>query len=197
MIDVAHADKATIYRVDRNGKLLKHWKSGSGYGCISVTFDCNVAMAELEGYTIQEYTADGEIVRVITLSAQAGFVYLRHAIKLANDRFLICHVDEKDTLHRVCEVKISGEIQKSYDQLYVPICLNIDSCGSIIVVDRDNSRVLALSSGFAFARDLISSKREGMRRPERLVIDQKNGRMLVAHNDVHWSECRVFVFQIL
>ena len=192
-----------IFRIDRNGKLLSHWTTGKGYGCISVTYDCNVVMVAYEGHTITEYKTDGEIVREIKLSTKAGFSQPRYAIKLTKDRFLLSHGEGDDSLHRVCLVDIIGNIIMSFggpsgsapDRLYTPIYMTIDSSGSVFVVDRDNSRVLALTSGLEFMREIISSKREGMQRPERMVIDQANGRLLVAHNDVYWSECRVFVFK--
>ena len=149
-----------IFRVDRNGKLLNFWTTRMGYGCISVTFDSNVVMAEYEGHTITEYKADGQIAREITLPTKAGFAHPRYAIKLAKDRFLISFGEGDDPVHRVCEVDVIGNILMSFggprgsnpDRLNIPIYLAIDSSGSIIVIYRDNSRVLALTSGLKFMR---------------------------------------------
>src|SRR6218665_3181821 len=91
-----------ILIVDLNGKVLKSWTTRMVYGCVSVTLDCNVVVADYEGHTIIEYTADGEIVCEITLSTKAGFAHPRYAIKLTIDRFLISHGELDDTMHRVC-----------------------------------------------------------------------------------------------
>ena len=170
-------------------------------GCISVTYDCNVVVA---GNCVTEYTADGQVVRQITLPAQAGFLQSRYAIKQTSGLFLISH-GVGESLHRVCLVDINGEILMSFggpsgttsDRVCIPIYLAVDSRGSIFVVDNGNGRVLALTSGLEFMREIIPSKRDGMHRPERMVIDQANGRLLVAHNDACWSECRIFIFQII
>ena len=194
-----------IVRVTLNGKLLKRWTTRMGYGSISATYDSNVVMAGFQGYIVTEYTAEGQIVREITLSAKAGLARPWHALKLTNGRLLICHGEEVDSLHRVCEVDTSGHIRKSFggsggstpDRLLVPMCLAVDSSGGIIVADRDNSRVLALSSDLEFTGEIISSGKDGMHRPERLAIDQANGRLLVVHNDAYWSKCLVLVYEII
>ena len=114
VMDVTYINKPKkIFGVDRNGKLLKFWTTRMGYGCISVTYDGNVVMAELEGHTIIEYTADGQTVREITLSAESGIAHPRYAVKLTSDSFLISH-GANSSLHRVCMVDAIGDIKLSF-----------------------------------------------------------------------------------
>lgn len=204
VMDHSYRDTDTptqITRVHRDTlKLLKSWMTGMSYGCISVAYDGNVLMAEYEGDKIIEYTPDGEIIRQLTLPVVAN---PRHAIKLIDGRYLVSHAEGKDPQHRVCTVNTRGEVCMSYfrqtgstsDRPLVPIYLATDSAGSIFVVDRDNDRVLLLSSSLLLKSEIIPRNTEGMNRPERMAFDRVNGRLILAQGD---SLCpSVFVFKIL
>lgn len=181
------------------------WETRSGYGCISVsvTPDHNVLLAALDEGRIEEYNPDGVLFREIKLSPEAEVSYLRYAIKLSDDRFLISHGEGDNQLHRVCVIDADGNIRVvsgdrrgcANNRFYVPIYLAIDSGGSVVVIDRDNSRVLSLEpNSLDFRREVIQSGRDGMIRPERMALDDVRGKIFIAHNDVFWEECCFFVF---
>lgn len=193
-----------VLKLTSSGELIKCWSTESRYGCISVTFDSNVLLASFEEGRIEEFSPKGDLIREIVFPTETGYSRPRYAIKLPGNRFLTSHGEGDNELHTVCIIDAEGYIRVSCggkkgsatDRFNVPIYLTIDSSGSIIVIDRDNSRVLSLEPNYLdLKQELISSGRDGMMRPERMALDESRGKIFIAHNDAYWRECCVFVFE--
>ena len=81
-----------ILRVDPNGKLIKKWSTGDDYGWgLSVTDESNVILSVYMKNKLNEYSPDGQLIREINLSLDAGIRYPCHAIKLTNGHFAVCY----------------------------------------------------------------------------------------------------------
>lgn len=85
----------------------------------------------------------------------------------------------------------------------VPGYLAVDGDENILVVDRNNMRVLLLSPELEFNRELVYFKIHGLREPWRVCLDSKHGRLLVADKYMYFTKrkakCvdgRVLVFSV-
>lgn len=210
-----------ILKVDLSGCQKIMWAT-KGYGCISITHDCNVLMADSKGNKIIEYTPDGKIHLEIV---SKEFVHPKHALKLADGRYLISQGRWRDVLPKLCVVDKSGNIQMSYGpRFFTPTYLAIDSAGSIFAVDCRQFRVLLFSSDFKFIREIISSKRNyslvsndwemddwemdyfemedwtmhswGLKCPPRMVFDEANGLLILSINGQRLGDEGALVFRI-
>ena len=190
-----------ILRVDPNGKLIKNWSTGDDYGWgLSVTDESNVILTVYNKNKLNEYSPDGQLIREINLSSDAGIRHPLHAIKLTNGHFVVSHGDYSDDLHRVCIVDADGKLMKSFGgkrgstigQMNRPFYLSVDGNGFVMVADQGNSRVLLLDSDLKFKREILSKEKHGLRHPWRILLDESNGRLFVADNESNNQRILVF-----
>ena len=121
----------------------------------------NIVVSCFDLYRILEYTPIGSCVREIQVDAINGTSIrgLQHAIQLDDDRFVICHTTTKH--HRVCIIDSNGRMMKSYGgnigsgigQMNGPRYLAVDRNGFILVVDRDNNRIIQLNASLEFIKE--------------------------------------------
>lgn len=192
-----------ILRVSPNGKLVKNWSTGDndGYG-LSITDESNIVLSVFSKNRLNVYSPYGRIIREIDLPSSAGISHPRHAIKLTNGHFLVSYGRYGEALHGVCVVDTDGKLHKSFSgkevgistigQMNLPVHLFVDGNGFAMVVDRWNSRVLLVDSDLKYKRDILS-KEHGLRYPWRILMDESNGRIFVADNELN-SEGRILIF---
>lgn len=76
-----------------------------------------------------------------------------------------------------------------------PFHLGVDRNGFVMVADRRNSRVLLLDSELELKREILAKDDKlGLRFPQRILLDESNGRLFVADNKLN-SEGRVLIFK--
>lgn len=190
-----------ILRVDPNGKLQKCWSTGGDcVHCLSVSSESNLILSVFDKNKLIEYSPDGVWIREINLSSDAGIRHPFHAVQLSNGDFVVSHGD--DDQHTVCLVDATGKPKKALcekcrlfiGQIISPAYLAIDRNGFVLVADRDNNRILLLDSDLEFKREILSKERHGLRYPERIFLDEPNGRLFVVEND--WEEGRILIFHL-
>ena len=95
ILDYKGSDRSMeILRVDRTGKLKQHWSTGDDYGRgLSVTHESNVIFTVFIKHKINEYSSNGQLIREINLSSEAGIRYPNYAIKLTNGNFVVSYGD--------------------------------------------------------------------------------------------------------
>ena len=172
---------STKWRVD--GKWLKMSVSRAG----------NILVACGDPSKIMEYTSTG--VRVRTTSLDESMNGLGQAIQLENDRFLICHANK--SFDRVCIIDNTGNVIKINDRNYskkvgklnFPSHLAVDRKGFIVVVDRNNDRIVQLNASLEFIREVIPQS-VGLIKPYRMCLNEREGRLYVAELD----RKRIFIF---
>lgn len=189
-----HTCKA-ILKVKPSGKLIKEWSTCGDNGRLSVAYDANVILTVFETNKLNEYTSDGELIRKVHLSADAGIVHPWHAIKLCSDRYLVSHgsLFHKDPLHRVCVVDDEGDIRLSFGgkkgstkrMMDGPMQLIVDRNGYIVVNDTRNARVLLLNPNLDYVQELVPSETGLLRNPRCICFDETNDRLLVADNEAN------------
>ena len=190
-----------ILRVDPNGKLIKKWSTGDdwGYG-LSVTDESNVILTVHNKNKLNEYSPDGQLIREINLSLDAGIRYPWHAIKLTNGHFVVCH---GVVMCKVCTVDADGKLKKSFGgksgstigQMNSPVYLSVDGNGFVMVADQENSRVLLLDSDLKFQREILTKAKHGLRVLCRIHLDESNGRLFVADNQSDNERILIFDFK--
>ena len=195
-----------ILRVDAHGKLIKKWSVGSNFGySLSVTSESNVILPVYKSRTLTEYSPDGQFIRKVNILSSSVFCEIWHAIKLTNGHFLISLRSAElfpgllGPGHGVCIVDGGGRPKKSFGgqvasnigHMNVPFHMYVDGNGFVLVVDRENSRVLLLNSDLKFKKEILS-KVEGLRRPTRLSLNESNGRLFVADNDSNNQQILIF-----
>ncbi len=83
-----------------------------------------------------------------------------------------------------------GKCGPNSEQMNSPVYLSVDENGFVLVADQFNSRVLLLDSNLTFQREILSEEKHGLQLPSRIILDESNGRMLVA------DKSRILIFQI-
>ena len=134
------------------------------------------------------------MIREINLSSCSGIRRPFHAIKLSNGDYVVS--DQQ----RVCIVDTDGKLNKSFGgkrgsengQVNGPVYLSVVGNGFVMVVDRGNCRVLLLDSDLELKREVLLKESHGLRRPERILLDESNGRLFVADNDANNQRLLVF-----
>ena len=191
-----------ILRLSPKGKLLQQWSTEcDGWGRLSVTAEKNVLLTVYQKNKLNEYSPQGELVREIKLDPRSctGIRHPWHAIKLASGNYLVSHGFESYDQHRVCIVDVEGNVTKSFgrssgmtsNRMYAPVYLAIDKNGFVMVADRCNDRVLLLDASLKYVKELITVQ-NGLRQPRRILLDDVNGRLIVADNEWN-SEKDVYV----
>src|SRR6218665_1967934 len=96
-----------ILRIDPHiGKVVKNWETCEGGGRLSVASDTNIILNINQIAQLNEYTADGELFRMINLASGTDIVQAWHALKLDSGLFVVCHGDYDDPRSRVCLLSI-------------------------------------------------------------------------------------------
>lgn len=200
-----------ILKVGAKGKFMKKVKWIVADDCghnISVTPESTVILPLLQKNLLQEFTADGKLLRQIYIADELGITNLSHAIRLQSGHFVVSHGDYFEEQHRVCVIDRDGNLKKAFGegrgcsnmQLDVPGHLAVDGNKNILVVDRNNKRVLLLSPELEFTRELLCFKKHGLRGPWRVCLDSKHSRLLVADNKpkgkAKYVDGRVLVFSV-
>ena len=179
-----------ILRVDPNGKLINKWSTGNDWGLgLSVTDQSNIILTVYYQNKLNEYSPDGQLIREINLPLDAGISDPFHAIKLTNGHFAVCH---GNGFGNVCIVDADGKLKKSFDgkpgstveQMENPVYLSVDGNGFVIVADQRNSRVVLLDSDLKFHREILTKAKHGLRKLWRIHLDESNGRLFVADNEL-------------
>ena len=126
---------------------------------------------------------------------QEDMVHTHHAVQLTSGQFVVCHGWSSDPLHRVCLVDTKGRVTKYFggqsgtaaQQMDVPLHLDVDQDGSILVVDLNNARVLLLSTSLDDVKELVP-RRDVTKRwfPCRQCLDERNGVLYIA--EAEWDE---------
>ena len=207
-----------ILRVDTNGTLIKKWATGNHFGySLSVTDEANIILPVYNARALNEYSPDGQLIRKLYILPGLDLGEIWHAIKLPNGHFvvslrsanlfpahiLVLHHVYRDNLHRVCIVDGDGRLKKAFGgkftstigHMNVPFHMFIDGNGFVLVVDRENGRVLLLNSDLEFKREILSKEdKHGLQRPTRIHMDESKSRLYVADNESNNERILIFEF---
>ena len=200
---IVNAFTREILRIDENRDFTK-WSTKNDWGRLSVSAESTIVAACFETSALREYSPQGTLLHEIKLCST--IVHPLHAIKLDNGHFVVSHGTFRDDVNRVCMVDDAGRVTKSFgnrkgyssQQLDVATCLATDENGNILVLDRNNQRVLLLSPKLEFRQELLT-KVNGLRRPVAMHLDWKSNKLYIADNNwenCRWNDSRVLVFNI-
>lgn len=187
-----HCHSGEIVRIDYYGALVTKLAKKVGLGRIFVTDDSNIILTVFRTHTIYEYSPSGCLIREVNLSLCANIFNPIYSIKLASGNFLVSDKFSR----RVHMVDSVGQIVcSSTGHIGKATAMHADADGSVIVVDRADSRILLLSSDLQYKREIVWRK-HGLRHPATIYTDASSGRLCVADNDVGWKDGRLLVFHI-
>lgn len=171
--------------------------------CLSVTNDSTLILSVFDKNKLDEYSPEGQLIREISLLAVAFSGHPWHAIKLNSGHFVVCHRDHSNDLHRVFIVDADGNLKKcfggkrgsSVGQMSLAAYLAVNESGFMMVADPDNRRVLLLDPDLEFKREIIFVKKHGFRRPEKILLYEPNGQLLVIDNESNNQRVLIFDFK--
>lgn len=144
-----------LLRINQDGEVVKKWLTeDNAKGNLSATNE-SVVVTDQDKHMLLEYSCDGELLRRITL---AECINPWHAIKVANDSYIVSHGSLIDRVRRVCLVDENGNVKKAIGnesgctdtQLSMPYYLAVGCSGQVMVVDLFSDRVLLLDSNLAY-----------------------------------------------
>jgi len=166
-----------------------------------VTRDSNVLVTFYRRRRVVEYTPDWDMVFQTIIKDE--IIYPIHSVKLSNGLLAVCHGTSNEATHRVCIINNDGSLQKSFGErrgagfgkFNFPTYLAVDRSDNILVADRDNGRVLVLNSSFTVTTELLT-KKEKLRRPRVLLLDEANSRLVVADCNEDIRDGQVFIFNV-
>lgn len=197
-------EASEILSVDPNGRLRNKWSIGEHiWGRLSVTDESHVILSLIHTNRLIEYSPDGQLIREIQLSSDAGLDRLWRSIKLTDRHFVVFRGDERNSLQRVDIVNVRGGVMKSFDGKTTASAergplndlshsLAVGDDGSILVADESNGRVLLLSFTLEFKKEILSREEHGLRFPVSIHLDQSSGRLIVADYGYDEEE-RIFI----
>jgi len=143
------SDYIRLHRNDLCLKTVIHTWSVDGY-CwgLSVTRSHSVLVILNVANRIQEYTADGSLIKEIRLDS--SIEDLRHCIQLSNDQFVVCSSSRESNRGVVSIIDMNGCIVQSYSNPAgsgggVLDRMAVDIHGHVIVAGMDNNTVELLS----------------------------------------------------
>jgi len=195
-----------IFRLDSGGHIIRKWITGNSYGTISVTYDSNIIVAFSDRSVLKEYSDNGRLLRELVIRNEEVVNGLLHARKLHSGLFLIAYKGALND-HSLSLVDVNGDVLKSVSETEGPgVSLNdpcffaLDGEESILLVDRQNRRVLLFSADLERSVEL-ATRHKGLLYPRRVCLDESTGRMFVADNwldfkDNTYRNGRVLVFQV-
>ena len=163
------------------------WRVDGKWLKMSVSRAGNILVACGDPSKIMEYTSTGARVRKTSLDESMNG--LGQAIQPENDRFLICHANK--SFDRVCIIDNSGNVIKINDRNYskkvgklnFPSHLAVDRKGFILVVDRNNDRIVQLNSSLEFIREVIPQS-VGLIKPYRICVWTKGRGGYMSQNSI-------------
>lgn len=154
---------------------------------MSVTQEGNILLAVQLNSKVIEYSPTGTCLCEIRC-LETGISSPRHALKIANDKFVISFGSILGLRQGICI--FTDKPMKTYDfkaagkgsqDLNVPLQLCAYSNEGILVLDAGSGRILQLNSALEFHKELLSWK-DGLRYPWRMCLDETNGLLFVANN---------------
>lgn len=197
--------KDIVYKVElgANSRLL-NWNVDRRPTGLSVNAASNLLVACTRACKIQEYTADGLLVRELCLQSYCSELRPLHAKQMSSDQFVISCWNGKQPPNAVCdvvEVDRLGRVVVSYtSQLQSTSQQKFDGSGHlavdenntrILVSDCKNHRIVILNRTSNCARELnVTSVVGGVRRPSCLHFDASKNRLFVGECR---EQCRVLV----
>lgn len=172
-----------ILRVDSDLQALTKWSTIiEEHGNLSVTSDGNVILTLSDWSKLFIYNPDGIRKNVVTLWVDT--IHPTHAIKISNDHFLISYGSNKDDIRRICQINENGDLViASIESMRTSSYLAVDEAGQVFVTDQGNSRVCAFNSDLELMGEVIS-KKHGLRSPQRICLDRKAQRLVIADNEI-------------
>lgn len=168
------------------------WDIGNSSGSLMISLCGNVILAIEKTSRLKEYTPGGYLLYEIVCDPSPLYD-LRYAVQHRENMYVICYSNGNDT-HGVCLLDVSRKaiVQERSDLgLKFPACMVLDEAQNVLVVDRENKRVVVLcSSSLSFKRELITSE-HGLESPQKILLDESCGRLFVL------DECsRILVFDV-
>jgi len=187
--------KSVIHRVELpDDTTLTKWSVADSPRGLSVNMEHNVVVASYEMNKIEEYTTHGSLVREITL--QAGVRSPFHAVQLSSGHFAVSQFTSPGAVSvvgadgqavRCCRPSQTSAVGK---MLY-PRSLAVTKNDDILVADRDNDRIISISSSLRSAQVLHLPVDSGIQVPWGLCLDESRGRVYVGEGG---GSFRVLVF---
>ena len=197
-------DAECIHRLDLQGNSTM-WPVNDKPAGLSVNADHNLTVTCDEVRKIKEFSPRGDLLRLVTLPDDIINPY--HAIQLTNCKFIVCHGEVGDPIHRVCKISSDGRVtiqshggERGSDvgQYDVPNHLAIDN-EFVFVVDYNNRRVTLLTLTLDYVRQVVSRDQVKWG-PEKLCYDVHRRRLYVADNEFkdgdYTAVGRVVVFSV-
>jgi hypothetical protein len=182
-----------VHKIE-NRKVVGKWSVGANPEGLSINCAHNVLVTCYDKGTVKEFTTYGNFVREINL--QRDIVHPWHTVELAHERYVVCHGNEDDPLHRVCIVDASGTILKAFggwpgsdrSSLNVPTRLAVN--GFIFVADTGNDRVVLLNPSLVFVRAVAWDLDE----LSRLWFDEQTGLLYTGldETDEDYAELKIY-----
>ena len=163
------------------GNPVTQWSVAREPRGVSVNNERNVVVAFHERNRIQEYTTHGALVREIFL--QTDVKPLFHAVQLSSGHYV---VSQCTLLGALSVVGLDGQVVRSYcppetsdvGQIRYPRSLAVTKNDDILVVDRDNERILSVDSSLSSAQELDLSVDDGIHVPWAVCLDASRTRRL-------------------
>jgi hypothetical protein len=185
----------SVYKIDlANNNEMVNWTVAPEPTGLYVNGIQNLLVTCRGAMKLQEYTAEGQLVREVNLNADLPSPW--SAIELANGQYAI------SCGNRVCVVDAGGQVMFSYGgsvggsavtQINFPVGLAKVKNGCILVACRNSNRIVMLNSDLSSARDMRLPAKAGLQRPWALYLDEPMGRLYVGE----YEGGRILVFEDL
>ena len=198
---VSDTSLQSIHKLSLSGDNLTHWRVKERPAGLSLTVKHSLLVTCRYALKIKEFTTDGKLLREIVLPSTVRSPW--HSIQLFSGALIVCHgfFKNEEPSHRVCLIASDGKLVKSYggpgssgsQQIYMPAPCHVavDENEQVLVVDRNNDRILLLSATLTYLR-IVMSREQLQWKPYRLCTDVQRRRLYVAVND-KWVAGKVIV----
>lgn len=185
-----------IYKIASDGRLLDCWKvqekpfrlSVDSSGCVTVTFR--------EALFLRVYGMDGSSLKILKLPDDMKSP--RNAFYIDGNKFVVCHGELGEPLHRVCELDALGHIIQWYGgaEGSSPTLINVpvhmirvpNAINKYLVADLNNHRV-HLIENFQLITHILTDK-DGVKLVRKL--EMHNDLLFIAQDDGCIQVFRVF-----
>jgi len=184
-----------VHRVPLDTEPAKNWFVDGGPTGLSVNGSHNVLVTCLESNKIREYTAAGDLVRIICLAASVKMPW--HAVQLTSSQLVVSH---STPVANIIRVDFQGHVVLSFqstDRLPGTITQNIEpkqlavlKNGRILAADKANNRIVVLNSTLSSSYDLSLPVRGGIKEPLCVHVDELRGRLYISESE----KGRILVF---